>query len=39
MKIKVASGPVHRLDFRFEAPVTQRGKYDKLGGCERKGVL
>ena len=39
MKTKVESGPVHLLGCSFDALLTRRGKYNKLGGCERKGVL
>ena len=39
MKTKVESGPVHLLDFGFDALLTWRGNYKKLGGYERKGVL
>lgn len=39
MKIKVESGPVHRLGFWFDTLLTWRGKYNKLGGREQKGVL
>jgi hypothetical protein len=39
MKTKVKSGLVHLLDFGFDAQLTWRGKYNKLGGREQKGVL